>query len=92
MIAKVQVPHVYGIAKIGLRPVGDSLPLRTWRGHPMTKPHRYPTEGCHGAPLDAECRACKGHTIPDPYCEHYCQTCNGTGRVPLDHPNRTDTP
>jgi hypothetical protein len=80
---------------VGLRPVNDSLPWRTWRTleHDMqvVRPRYlpYPTEGCHGAPLDAPCpRAvfvdvC--HTVG-------CDQCHGTGRVRADHPNRTDMP
>lgn len=88
MIIEVPNGRPFGL---GLRPIGDSLPLRTWRGHLMTTPHRYPAEGCHGAPLEGPCPRQAGSHLDVCHVVR-CTECNGTGRVPLDHPNRTDMP
>lgn len=84
---------------VGLRPVGDSLCWQTWRkpGAVSHWPgHSYPTEGCHGAPLERECPTCEGLGLTDyDFWAGYspnCGTCAGRGRVRLDAPNRRDVP
>lgn len=80
MIAHVPQPRT---GRWALRPVNDSLPLRTWRNEPRLLPYLYPEAGCHGAPLEREC-PCWGAVA--------CMQCNGSGRVRCDAPNRTDGP
>ena len=51
MITYVALPFDGGPPRRQLRPRGDSLP-GYGPLHPVKRGHRYPTEGCHGAPLD----------------------------------------
>lgn len=94
MIVRVIVPDHCAIAGIGhgLRPVGDSIPRRTWRAGEGKARHDYPTEGCHGEPLEEACPHPMCINGNDADCGFACSACNGTGRVQLDHPNRTDMP
>jgi hypothetical protein len=80
------------------RPTGDSLPVSTWRGEDVYRVHvlrhreHYPTQGCHGAPLERECVICLGSGRDWQYVDNDCGECNGSGRIRLDAPNRRDVP
>jgi hypothetical protein len=79
------------------RPTGDSLPVSTWRGEDVYRVHvlrhreHYPTQGCHGAPLEREC-PCGAPKQSVFYVNEWCGVCRGTGRMRLDAPHRRDVP
>jgi hypothetical protein len=75
-----------------LRPVNDSLPLRTWRNERRVGPYCYPEAGCHGAPLERECPCDGTGTVHDYGGPFDCGYCGGSGRIRCDAPNRTDGP
>lgn len=100
MIAKVLVSSKP--PTVGLRPIGDSLPRKTWReaARYITPgrgyQHSYPTEGCHGAPLEPPaCKYCEGGQVDGGMFggEVYdCPECQGTRLLFDGYPNRTDMP
>jgi hypothetical protein len=92
-----QGPHWGPKPRGQLRPIGDSISWRTWRTAvgvseigPVDPGHHYPTQGCHGAPLERECPTC-AHWRANSYAVA-CRHCNGSGRIRLDAPNRRDVP
>jgi hypothetical protein len=78
-----------------LRPAGDSVSYLTWRGQAwhdrFDRIHAYPTQGCHGAPLERECSG-QGRSESGFHWFSCDGGCNGTGRIRLDAPNRRDVP
>jgi hypothetical protein len=78
-----------------LRPWGDTISKATWRKeslyellHRRCNDHRFPEEGCHGAPLTKPCK----HPRFSRDKTDWCPDCKGRGFVQCDAPNRTNIP
>lgn len=102
MITATKFASREGVWEGPLHPVLDSLPVQTWRGEDVVATAlargkvlewQRAAGGCHGEPLERECTLCDGTGRgQEAYGPYDCADCDNTGRVPLDHPNRTDMP